>query len=54
MQYIHLELPLILSYTFIKKIKHNSRINTFDHYKIVINSPEVHFVIKRPHAEVGH
>jgi hypothetical protein len=25
-----------------------------DHYKIVINSPEVYFGIQRQHAEVGH
>jgi hypothetical protein len=54
MQHIHPELPLILSYSFTKKIKHNSRINTSDNYKIVINSPEVHFGINRPHAEAGH
>jgi hypothetical protein len=39
---MHLELPLILSYLFTKKIKHTSKINTSDNYKIVINS------------EVGH
>jgi hypothetical protein len=54
MQHIHLELPFIFGYSFTKKIKHNSRINTSDNYKIVINSPEVHFGIKRQHAEVGH
>jgi hypothetical protein len=54
MQHIHLELPLILGYPFTKKTKHNSRLNTSDKYKIVINSPEVHFGIKRPHVEVGH
>jgi hypothetical protein len=53
MQHIHLELPLILGYSF-KKTKHNSRLNTSAKYKMVINSPEVHFGIKRPHAEVGH
>jgi hypothetical protein len=42
MQHMHLELPLILSYLFTKKIKHTSKINTSDNYKIVINS------------EVGH
>jgi hypothetical protein len=30
------------------------RINTYDHSKIGINSPEVQLVITRPHAEVGH
>jgi hypothetical protein len=54
MQHIYLELPLILGYSFTKKIKHISRINTFDNYKIAINSPEVNFGTKRPHAEVGH
>jgi hypothetical protein len=54
MQQAHLELPLILHYKFTKENKHISRINTYDHYKIVINSPEVHLGIKRPHAEVGH
>jgi hypothetical protein len=54
MQHIHLELPLILGYSFTKKIKHNSRINTSAKYKIVINSPEVYFGIKRPQVEVGH
>jgi hypothetical protein len=54
MQHIHLELPLILGYSFTKKIKHMSRINTSDNYEIVINSPEVYFGIKRPHEEVGH
>jgi hypothetical protein len=29
-------------------------INTSDHSKIVINSPEVYLDIKRPHAEVAH
>jgi hypothetical protein len=54
MQHIHLELPLVLNYLFTKKIKHISRINTSDNYKIVLNSLEVYFGIKRPHAEVGH
>jgi hypothetical protein len=54
MQHIHLELLYILSYAFTKKIKHISRINIFDNYKIVINALEVHVGIKRQHAEVGH
>jgi hypothetical protein len=54
MQYIHLELPLILNYLFTKQIKHISRINNSDNFKIVLNSLEVYFGIKRPHAEVGH
>jgi hypothetical protein len=54
MHHIHLDLPLILGYSFINKIKHISRLNTSDNNKIVISSPEVHFGIKRPHVEVGH
>jgi hypothetical protein len=53
-QHIHLELLWILTYAIIKKHKHISKINIFDIYKIVINSPEVHFGISRQHAEVGH
>jgi hypothetical protein len=53
-QHIHLELPYILGYAITKKIKHISRINIFVKYKIVINSPEVHFGPKIQHAEVGH
>jgi hypothetical protein len=37
-----------------KKIKNISRINICDNYKTVINSPEVHFGIKRQHVEDGH
>jgi hypothetical protein len=54
MQHIHLELLWILSYAFSKRIEHISRINIYDKYKIVINSPKVHLGIKRQHAEVGH
>jgi hypothetical protein len=54
MQHIHLELLEILSYAITKKIKNISRINISDNYKIVINSPEVLFAIKRSHAEVEH
>jgi hypothetical protein len=54
MQHIHLELLWILVSAITKKNKHISRINTSDNYKIVINSPEVYFGIKRQHAEVGH
>jgi hypothetical protein len=46
MQHIHLELLWILSYAITKKNKHISGINISDNYKIVINSPEVHFGIK--------
>jgi hypothetical protein len=52
-QHIHLELLCNLSYVFSKKIKHNSRINVSSNYKIVINSPEVCFGIKRQYAKVG-
>jgi hypothetical protein len=54
MQHIHLELPYILGYAITKKIKHISRINISIKYKIVINSLEVHFCLKRQHAKVGH
>jgi hypothetical protein len=37
-----------------KENKHISRINISDNYKIVINSQEVHFGIKRQDAKVGH
>jgi hypothetical protein len=33
---------------------HLLRINTYDHPKIVINSPMVHCGIKRQYAKVGH
>jgi hypothetical protein len=52
-QHINLELLWNLSYVFSKKIKHNSRINISGNYKIVINSPEVGFGIKRQCANVG-
>jgi hypothetical protein len=42
MQQAHLELPLIKHYYFTKENKHILRINTSDHSKIVINSPEVY------------
>jgi hypothetical protein len=47
MQHIHLELLWNLTYAFTKKNKHNSRINIYVNYKIVINSPEVCFGISR-------
>jgi hypothetical protein len=53
MQHIHLELLWNLSYAFLRKIKHNSKINISVNYKIVINSPEVCFGIKRQYAKVG-
>jgi hypothetical protein len=53
MQYIHLELPYILGYAFTLKIMLISRINISDITKIVINSPKVHFGIKRLHSKVG-
>jgi hypothetical protein len=52
-QHIHLGLIRNLSYVFSKKNKHNSRINNYGIYKIVINSPEVWFGIKRQCANVG-
>jgi hypothetical protein len=42
-----------LTYAITKKNKHILRINISDNYKIVINSPGVHFGIKSQHAEVG-
>jgi hypothetical protein len=52
-QHTHLELLRNLSYEILKKNKHNSRINIFGNYKIVINSPEVRFGIKRQCPKVG-
>jgi hypothetical protein len=52
-QHINLELLRNLSYAFSKKNKHNSRINISSNYKIVTNSPEVCFGIKRQYAKVG-
>jgi hypothetical protein len=43
-----------LTYAITKKNKHISRINISDNHKIIINSPEVYFGIKRQQAEVGH
>jgi hypothetical protein len=54
MQHINLELLKILSYAITLKIKHISRINIYNKYKIIINSPEVHLDIKRLHEEVEH
>jgi hypothetical protein len=51
-QHIHLELIWNLSYVFLKKIKQNSRIIISVIYKIVINSPEVCFGMKRQCAQV--
>jgi hypothetical protein len=42
-----------LTYAISKKNKHNSRINISVNYKIVNNSPEVYFGIKRQYAQVG-
>jgi hypothetical protein len=53
MQHIHLKLWWNLSYAFSKKNKHNSRINCLGNYKILTNSPEVCFEIKRQYAKVG-
>jgi hypothetical protein len=46
-QHIHLELIWKMSYVFLKKFKHNSRINNSCIYKIVINSTDVCFELKR-------
>jgi hypothetical protein len=46
MQHIHLELLWNLTYAITKENKHISGINIPDNYKIVSNSPEVHFGIK--------
>jgi hypothetical protein len=53
MQHIQLKLLWNLSYAFSKKNKNKSRINISGNYKIVINSPEVCFGIKRQCAKVG-
>jgi hypothetical protein len=53
MQHIHLELLWNLAYAITKENKHNSRINIYGNDKIVINSPEVCFQIKRQYAKVG-
>jgi hypothetical protein len=47
MQHTHLELLWNLSYVFSNKFEHNSRIIISGNFKIVINSPEVCFGIKR-------
>jgi ribosome recycling factor len=54
MQCIYLELLQILTYAITQKIRQISRINISDNHKIVINSSEVNFGIKRQQAEVGH
>jgi hypothetical protein len=51
-QHIHLGLLWNLSYEFLKKNKHNSRIIISGNYKIVLNSPEVCFGIIRQCAKV--
>jgi hypothetical protein len=52
MHHLHLELLRNLTYANTKKNKHNSRINVFCNYKIVINSPEVCFGVRRQYAKV--
>jgi hypothetical protein len=52
-QHIHLELLWNLSCAILNKNEHNSRINVSGIYKIVINSPQVCFGIKRQCAKVG-
>jgi hypothetical protein len=51
-QHIYLELLWNLSYEYLKKIKHNSRIIISGISKIVINSPEVCFDITRQCAQI--
>jgi hypothetical protein len=51
-QHIYLELFWNLSYEFLKKIKHNSRIIISIIHKILINSPEACFDITRQCAQV--
>jgi hypothetical protein len=51
-QHIYLELFWNLSYEFLKKNNHNSRIIISGIHKIVINSPEVCFDITRQFAQV--
>jgi hypothetical protein len=53
MLHIRLELLWNLTCAITKKNKHISRINIYGNYKIVINSPDVCFGIKRQYAEVG-
>jgi hypothetical protein len=45
-QHIYLQLLWNLSYEFLRKIKHNSRMIIYGIYKIVINSPKVCFGMK--------
>jgi hypothetical protein len=52
-QHIHLELLWNLSYAILKKNKNKTRIIISVIYKIVINSPQVCFGIKRQCAKVG-
>jgi hypothetical protein len=47
MQHMHLELLWNLTYAITKKNNYISRIIISVDYKIVINSPEVHFGMKR-------
>jgi hypothetical protein len=54
MQHIHLELLEILGYAITNKIRHISRKNISNKYKIMINSLEVHFGKNKSHAEVEH
>jgi hypothetical protein len=53
MQHMDLELLWNLTYAITKKIKHISRINISGNYKIVINSPKVHFGIKNSMHKLG-
>jgi hypothetical protein len=53
-QHIHLGLLYNLRYAITYKTRHKSRINIHSRDKIMLNSPEVHFSIKRQYPEVGH
>jgi hypothetical protein len=53
-QHIRLGLLWNWRYAITYKTKHNSWINIFGRDKIMINSPEVHFIITREQPKVGH
>jgi hypothetical protein len=52
-QQTHLELLWKLIYTIMIKSKHKLGNNISDRYKIMVNSPEVHFSITKQYPEVG-
>jgi hypothetical protein len=53
MQHKHLELLWNLTYAITKENKHISRINISVDYKIVINSPNVYFIIEDNMQKLG-